>query len=64
MYSKAHNFLVQSDSTDITVEEMVTAIQKQAMIDDTKVIDHVDGVQTVEAFEYVFTCRDFLIHIE
>lgn len=58
-----YEYLVESENEEgviVTVEEMVQAIVEQAKIDDTKMIDHVDGVQTVEQFEYIFTCRDFL----
>lgn len=63
-FDKAEEYLVQSDEeTDFPVHKQVLAIYNQSKINDTMMIDHVDGVQTVEQFEYTFTCRDFLEHI-
>jgi hypothetical protein len=61
--NKAHDYLTQSDEDDLSVEEQVNIIIEQSKVDNTKMIDHLDGVQTVEQFEYTFTCSDFLNHI-
>ena len=58
--NKAHDYLTQSDEDDLSVEEQVNVIIEQSKVDDTEMIDHLDGVQPLERFEYAFTCRDFL----
>jgi len=60
---KAHDYLIQSDEDEPTVEQQVEAIIEHAKIDSSQMIDYVDGVQTVEQFEFTFTCNDFLNHI-
>tara|TARA_R110000851_G_scaffold28466_2_gene79317 strand:+ start:4233 stop:4433 length:201 start_codon:yes stop_codon:yes gene_type:complete len=61
---KAHDYLVQTDEDELTVEDQIQAIiEHEAKGLGTSMIDHVDGVQTVELFEYAFTCDDFLNEI-
>jgi len=45
---------------DVSVEEQVQAIQKQADIDGSVMIDYVEGVTVWEKVENAFSCDEFL----
>ena len=60
-FDKAYEYLVQSDEDeDLPVEAQVLAIVNQSKVDDSTMVDFVDGVQVTELFENTFTCKDFL----
>lgn len=46
-------------------EELLVMYQKiKSAENQTEMIDYIDEVQTIEQFEYTFTCRDFIELIE
>lgn len=60
-YRNAVHYLAYSDDEDaLSAKQQVQLIEQQAKIDSNLLIDWVDGVQTCEEFEYVFTCEEFL----
>ena len=60
--SKAYDYLVPDDN--VSVRDMVQAIEQQAEVDATTLIDWVEGVTVWEKAELEFTCEDFLNLIE
>lgn len=48
---------------DSEVEVALEALEAQAKIDDSVMVDHIDDVQVAELFEFTFTVRDLLDHI-
>lgn len=60
-YENARHYLCESD--ELTIEEQVKLIEKQAEIDGNQMIDHVDDVIVWEKVEWSFTCDGFLEQI-
>jgi len=58
---KAYEILCCDD--DYSIPEMITAIEEQAKIDGTELIDYVDGVSVWQKLELEFTCDAFLKYI-
>ena len=61
-YILAERFLIDSDEAN--VREQVEIIKKAFDENPTYAIDHLDGVQVIEKFEYVFTVEEFLKEIQ
>ena len=61
-FDRAYEILCVDDE-GFTIEEMVDAIKEQDKVDNSKLIDYVDGVYVWEKLQGEFTCNDFLIHI-
>ena len=59
--NKANNYLIDSDEANVS--EQIEIIKKNLVENPHGMIDHLDGVQTVEQFEYTFTVKDFLQEI-
>jgi len=57
MMDNAYHYLCNDD---VSVEEQVEAIQKQADIDGSVMIDYVEGVTVWEKVENAFSCDEFL----
>jgi len=58
---KLAEFLSYDEDNEINVA--LENLEVQAKIDDTVMVDHVDGVQVTEQFEFTFTVRDLLQEI-
>lgn len=58
---RASHYLCESD--DMTMEGQLDLIDAQAEIDDSVMLDDVDGIIVWEKVEYSFTVRDFLDEI-
>lgn len=59
---RASHFLCDGD--DMTVADQLALIDAQAEIDDSVMLDDVEGVIVWEKIEYSFTVEDFLYEIE
>lgn len=57
--TKAGQFL-SFDESDEEILVMVKSIKEQSKKDGSILIDYVENVQTAEAFEFQFTCDEFL----
>jgi hypothetical protein len=61
---KAGNLLSGYDEEGgLTLQEMIQAIKEQAKIDDTVMVDWIDGVFVWELLENSLTCAEFLEQI-
>lgn len=49
---------------EVSAEEQLKLIEVQALIDDSEIIDYIDGVQVCYDYEYEITVRDFLKRIK
>lgn len=58
---KANNFLIDSDEANVI--EQIEIIKYYCKKNPTFAIDHLNGVQVVEQFEYTFTVEEFLKEI-
>lgn len=58
-YDVASMFL-SCDGGEDEIIKMVNAIERHSDNDDSTPIDHLNDVQVAEAFEYAFTCGEFL----
>ena len=59
---RASHYLCDAD--DITIADQLALIDAQAEIDDTVMLDHVEGVIVWEKVEFSFTVGEFLDEIE
>lgn len=63
-FDKAIDYLVdESQDGGLDVIDQVNTIRQHLVEHPTIMIDHLDGVQVVEEFEYDFTVQDFLKEI-
>ena len=60
-FDKANDYLLDSDELDVIAQ--VNFIREVFKTNPNVIIDHLDGVQVVEQFEYDFTVQDFLKEI-
>ena len=61
--AKAGELLSGYDDGELTLPEMIAAIKEQAKIDDTVMVDCIDGVYTWQNLENRLTCAEFLDQI-
>jgi hypothetical protein len=59
---RASHYLCDAD--DMTIADQLALIDAQAEIDDTVMLDNVEGIIVWEKVEWVFTVGDFLDEIE
>jgi ribosomal silencing factor RsfS len=57
---KAEEFL---NTDEKSIVDQVRAIVNEQEYEPTTIIDYIDGVQTIEEFEFTFTVKDFLEQI-
>jgi hypothetical protein len=51
-------------TSDVEASEQLELIEAQALVDDSEIIDYIDGVQVIEDYEFELTVKEFLKRIK